>query len=91
MTVTNVSLAQLITSLTAELGRPVLDQTGLRENYDFQLEWLSTQPAIADPSVPMGAADIFTAIQEQLGLKLEPTRTEVEVIVIGSVQKPTEN
>ena len=69
----------------AFLDRPVLDRTGLKGVYNFSLTW--TPDAIADPSEP----SIFTAVREQLGLKLESTRAQVEYLVIDHLERPTEN
>jgi bla regulator protein blaR1 len=71
------------------IGRPVVDQTGLTDQYAFELMWTPDQvpgsTAAADP------ISIFTALQEQLGLKLESATGPVEVYVIDSVERPTEN
>lgn len=80
-------------------GRPVVDKTGLAGRYDIHLEF-SRDPTAGPmmlngapmPPPPEGAApSIFTAVQEQLGLKLVPDRAPVEVIVVDSAQKPSEN
>jgi uncharacterized protein (TIGR03435 family) len=73
--------------LTNWLGRPVVDRTGLGGTYDYNLEY--SQEAAGE--APAEGASVFTALQEQLGLKLEPTRTQVETIVIDSVQRPSSN
>jgi len=78
------------------LERPVVDKTGLAGKFDFTLEFrpgaqLSAAgggPAPLPPEIE-ARADFFTAIQEQLGLKIENTRTPVEVYVIDKVQKPS--
>lgn len=79
-------------------GRPVIDKTGLTGKFDFKLEWtpdtsrdggppgLDAQP----PSGPNGPS-IFTAVQEQLGLRLESEKGPAEMIVIDRVEKPSEN
>jgi len=73
----------------------VVDQTGLTGNYDFVLNGVSAFPQHpgAGAAAPEGEAttSIFTALQEQLGLKLEPRKAVVEVLVIESVEKPSEN
>jgi uncharacterized protein (TIGR03435 family) len=79
------------------LERPVVDKTGLTGKFDFTLEFrpsgqLSAAPGGAPAQLPPeveGRADFFTAIQEQLGLKVENTKTPVEVYVIDKVQKPS--
>ena len=76
------------------VGRPVIDATGLTDTFDIQLTW-SFEPVVTGDSAPPGAqpdaTSIFTALQEQLGLKLEPSRGPVDVMVIDSVQPPSEN
>ena len=76
------------------VGRPVIDATGLTETFDIQLTWW-LEPVATGDSVPPGAqpdtTSIFTALQEQLGLKLESSRGPVDVMVIDSVQPPSEN
>jgi uncharacterized protein (TIGR03435 family) len=78
----------------AEISYSVVDKTGLQGNFAFELEWTP------DPGVPIGASptpvevsgpSIFTALQEQLGLKLEPQKGSVEIFVIDQVEKPSEN
>ena len=66
-------------------GRPVNDKTGLTGKFDFHLEY--AREDAADATVP----SIFTALQEQLGLRLEPTKGPGEYFVIDHVEKPTEN
>jgi uncharacterized protein (TIGR03435 family) len=88
-------------SLAAQAGRPVIDKTGLTGRYDLRLEFtrdLATGPirlngadqTAPPPSDPVGPS-IFTALQEQLGLKLSPNKAPLNVLVIDSVQKPAEN
>jgi uncharacterized protein (TIGR03435 family) len=79
------------------LDRPVLDQTGLTGRYDFGLLWRPEVPSGAagnnppSPSDGDGLPDIYAAIQQQLGLKLEAMKTPTEVIVIDHLEKPSEN
>jgi len=80
--------------LAGQLERPVLDRTNLTGLYDIDLKWTPDQipsnlPAEARPD-PRGPS-LFTALGEQLGLKLESTIGPVEVIVIEKVEKPTAN
>jgi bla regulator protein blaR1 len=84
-------------------GRLVLDQTGIKGNYDFTLEWAAERPeplpgtagrdqaAGNAPPVDSSGPSIFTAIQEQLGLKLESTKGPVDMLVIDNIEKPSEN
>jgi len=82
------SLADHLSNAALQLDRPVIDQTGLKGNYDFKLEW--TPDRVLNPDAV--APSLFTAVQEQLGLKLEPRKAPVEIIVVDSADKaPTEN
>jgi bla regulator protein blaR1 len=67
-------------------GRLVVDETGLKGTYDFVLSGVSMRPAPDEP-----VTSLFTALQEQLGLKLEPQKAPVEVVVVDQVQRPTPN
>jgi uncharacterized protein (TIGR03435 family) len=68
-------------------SRTVLDQTGLKGKYDFTLKWRANSGVAGQE--PSDEPALFTAIQEQLGLKLVPTKGPVEVIVIDHIEKPT--
>ena len=101
----SITARDLAGMLTLALGRTVLDKTGLRGSYNLTLQWTADQaqaPAsnalengqrgtesasVSDSTWP----SIFTAIQEQLGLKLEEGKGPVEVIVIDHVEKPSGN
>jgi uncharacterized protein (TIGR03435 family) len=78
----------LARQLTISAGRIVIDRTGLTGNYEFTLEWT---PDGSEPSDGAASVSIFTAVQEQLGLKLEPAKAPVEMIVIERAEMPTEN
>ena len=79
------ALADHLSGPLYQLGRQVVDRTGLKGNYDFTLEW-----AASDSDAP--GQSLFTALQEQLGLKLEAQRSSVDVLVVDSMEKaPTEN
>lgn len=92
----NITMATLANSLRTYAGREVVDRTGLTGEFDFELQFaaLPTTSA-ADGGVPVAplddAASVFTALQEQLGLKLESTRGPVELMIIDSAERPTEN
>jgi uncharacterized protein (TIGR03435 family) len=83
----------------AVLDRPVVDRTGLTGRFDFVLKWTPDETQftsfgikIPPPSDPASAPPgLFTAIQEQLGLKLDSTKAPVEVLMIDHVEKPSEN
>jgi len=82
-----VPISSLVYSLASAAGAPVLDRTELQGEYDFTLEFAPLQGAADDETLP----DIFTAIQQQLGLKLEPTKAPIEMLVIDRAEKPSEN
>jgi uncharacterized protein (TIGR03435 family) len=87
--------------VSRELGRQVIDRTGLTGKYDFTLTWqpFSTERGAVDVSpdsmrstnLDSAGPSIFTAIQEQLGLKLKPTVGPVEVLVVDHIERPSEN
>jgi uncharacterized protein (TIGR03435 family) len=84
----------------AVMDKPVVDQTGLTDRYDFNLNWTPDQsqfaamgahitpPETEDPNAP---PSLYVALQEQLGLKMESTKANVEVMVIDHVDKPSPN
>ena len=82
-------LAQALASVPVVSGfdRPVLDRTGVTGNYGFTLKFAPAQAANPDPDRP----SLFTALEEQLGLKLESTRAPIEVLVIDRAEKPPSN
>jgi len=83
----------------AVLDRPVLDQTSLAGRYDFKLDWTPDDSQFGGMGVkvppPTDAADappnLYTAIQEQIGLKLEATKAPADVLVIDHVEEPSAN
>lgn len=92
----NVTMGDFVSMLQrAVLDRPVVDKTGLTGKYDFDLEWAPDESQFngevlsAPGDAP--AAPLFTAIQEQLGLKLEPTRGPVEALVVDKAARPSAN
>lgn len=92
MTFHGVPMEMLANTLAGSLDRPVLDETGLKGKYDFDLAWAERKRkgASGEPASP-DAASIFTTLQEQLGLKLESRRAPVEMFVIDHVERPSEN
>lgn len=89
---TGISMATLANTLTrAELHKPVVDRTGLMGTFDVLLTW--TPDSLANPTNPDAPAgtSIFTALKEQLGLKLDSARAPVEVLVIDRLEKPSAN
>jgi uncharacterized protein (TIGR03435 family) len=81
------------------LDRPVIDQTGITGRWDFTLDWTPDEfqfTAMGNANLPPQPKDevhpdLYTAIQQQLGLKLDATKAQTEVLVIDKVAKPTEN
>ncbi len=84
-----ISLASLAYTLSYQLHRTILDKTGLKGIYDLSLTW--TPDSGSDASPETSAASIFTALQEQLGLKLQSGRGPVAVLVIDHIELPSEN
>lgn len=84
-----VTIASLTEYLTGELKRPIVDKTGLTGKYNFSLEWTPDNTPVDSPLA--GGPSIFTAIQEQLGLKLQPSKGPVDTLVIDHVEMPSAN
>ena len=97
-------VSSIAAMLSQQLGRPVVDKTGIKGNYDFTLQWTPDEtqrgmglggmekpatdsPMPADTSGP----SVFTAVQEQLGLKLEAAKGPVEILVIDHIERPSGN
>jgi uncharacterized protein (TIGR03435 family) len=94
------TVAQFVRTLSDLARRPVIDQTGLTGMYDFALKFAPETAGTAGPfgllppgapptAIDPDAPNLFTAVQEQLGLKLESARGPVEVVVIDRFEKPT--
>jgi len=83
---TNAPMNLFIDELSGKVDRPVIDRTGLKGSFDFTLRWSAEIPG-GDP----GLGSIFTAVQDQLGLKLEAEKRPFEVLIIDSVERPSAN
>ena len=97
----NVTMGDFINFMTrnVKLDRPIVDKTGIQGRYDFELDWTpddtqfvgsrgeTTPPADGASTAP----SLFTAVQEQLGLRLDANRAQVEVLAIDHIEKPSEN
>lgn len=81
------TLQILAYELSWRVGRPVVDDTGLKDNHALTLRWQDGEVTSDESNAP----SLFTAIQEQLGLKLEPTKGSVPVLLIEHAEKPTED
>lgn len=103
LTVNGQPLSRFVDILSRFLGRVVVDQTGLKADYDFKLQWTPGDEEVmfrgmgpgpdGRPAPPPDASGptLFTALQEQLGLKLESQKAPVDTLVIDHVDKPSEN
>ena len=97
MMTTSIAMADFVRNLGPLTGRPVVDMTGLTGTYDIDLAWTPDQgPPGPDGPVPQSAlggdgVSLFTAVQEQLGLKLDARQGPVDVLVIDSVERPVED
>jgi uncharacterized protein (TIGR03435 family) len=103
LTVRNMNMADFATWMqSGVMDRPVMDQTGLTDRYDFPLKWTpddsqfaqfrgvgaTPPPPTEDPNAP---PSLYTAVQEQLGLKIAPAKLPDDVIVIDHAEKPSAN
>jgi uncharacterized protein (TIGR03435 family) len=95
---TGVTMAMFSAVLSMNVGRPVVDRTALTGSFDIELTFDPASAAQAAPGAPPGPVptdetkpSIFTALQEQLGLKLESTRGPIDVLVVDQAERPTPN
>ena len=95
---TSVTMAMFANVLSGTAGQTVVDRTGLAGSFDIELTFDPASAAQAPPGAPPGPTpaddskpSIFTALQEQLGLKLESTRGSIDVLVIDQAERPKEN
>ena len=94
ITVRGYSMARFAGSLVNQVQRMVVDKTGLTGGWKFEVQFTPDQPAVLNGAVVPPSPDapsLFTALQEQLGLKLEPSRGQVDVLVIDRINRPTED
>ncbi len=101
---TKVKTEMFARELSRQLGKPVLDQTDLKGDYDFELTWTpegpggdggggsgGPGPAPGGPAPGGEGPSVFTAIQEQLGLKLDSKKAPIEIIVVDKIEKAEAN
>jgi uncharacterized protein (TIGR03435 family) len=93
---TNTTMTEFTKALQYVLDRPVVDHTGLTGRWDFRVQWTPDESQfggmVPPPSGnPSAAPGLFTAIQEQVGLKLELVKALAEVLVVDHVEKPSAN
>jgi uncharacterized protein (TIGR03435 family) len=98
----SIPFANFVATLSQILGRTVVDKTDLKGLYDFDLKWTpdvgqavgpagALPPGVELPPIYPSGPSLVTALQEQLGLRLESAKGPVQVLVIDSVQRPSEN
>lgn len=98
-TATNMTMGEFAEGLQGNvLDRPVVDETALQGRFDFTLNWTPDEfqfPGLgvraAPPDTGGTLPDLFTAFKDQLGLKLEPTKSTVEILVMDQVERPSGN
>jgi len=86
----------IVNLLAGPLGRPVINKTGLSGRFDIDFRYTpgSGQAPSSDDAAPVDdprTASLFTALQEQLGLRLEPSKGPVDVLVIDHIERPSAN
>jgi uncharacterized protein (TIGR03435 family) len=88
-----VTVPDLLNMLKGPTGRPVIDKTGLTGKYDISLHWAPDLGASSRGSAPPDDTlpSIYTALEDHLGLKLEPTKGTIPTLVIDHIEKPSEN
>ena len=90
-----IAMSELVRTLSMLLGRVVIDQTGFKDRFDVRLDFVPDDTTPAMPPPPPGSGivgvPIAQALQQQLGLRLEPTKGPVEVIVIDQAEPPSAN
>ncbi|MEO5922569.1 MAG: TIGR03435 family protein [Bryobacteraceae bacterium] len=94
-----MQLPMLVQMLSRQLGRPVVDNTGLTGLFDVELKWTPDRtspqgqlpPGVVAPQIDPDGPTIFTALQEQLGLRLEATTQPGEMLTIERIERPSEN
>ena len=85
MRVSKASMADIAATLARQTRRPVEDHTGLKDDYDFQIEWA------AEGNADSAAPSLFTVLPEQLGLKLRPAKGTVDTFVVDQIARPAAN
>ncbi len=86
-----IVMPRLALALSKIVGRTVVDKTGIDGSYDITLNWKPDELLQPDQGATSESGSIFTALQEQLGLRLEAQRGPVDILVIDSVDKASAN
>jgi len=84
-----ISMLSLVSGLSSSLDRVVLDRTGLQGMYDVNLRW--TADGAVQSNTDLSAPTLSTALQEQLGLRLQSTKGPVDVLVIDHIERPAQD
>ena len=87
----DVTMESMAKTIANQVHRTVIDKTGLKGSYDLSLKWSREDGVNLDDGTKDSAPPIFTALEEQLGLKLVPAKGPVETVVVDRVEMPTEN
>jgi uncharacterized protein (TIGR03435 family) len=87
----DMPISAVANQLGYALNRTVIDKTGLTGKYDLSLKWRPDNQPPSDNSSGDDLPGLFTAVQEQLGLKLEPSKGPVDTLVIDHIEMPSEN
>jgi uncharacterized protein (TIGR03435 family) len=92
LTATHVNMERIAKYVSNLLGQPVIDETGVKDSFSFELEYADPRPGREDKS-DGGATlpTIFTALNEQVGVKLETRKLPIDFIVVDHVERPTDN
>ena len=91
LTMPKGTMEDLSHNLAGAGDRPVVDQTGLAGTFDIKLTYKPAYVRSSSPELDLNDISIFTAVQDQLGLKLEPTKATIQMLVVDHVEKPSEN
>ena len=91
MTAYGVQIESLTKMLEGRVERNVVDKTGLKGDYDLHLKWHREEDGPTAGTTDDPAPSIYTALQEQLGLKLQPSKGPVDTLVVDHIEEPTEN
>jgi uncharacterized protein (TIGR03435 family) len=86
-----MKISQLVGQLSLYAGRPVFDRTDLPSGYDFTLEWMPDDLATGADTGATGRPSLFTASQQQLGLRLEAATAPFDAVVMDHAEKPSAN
>ncbi|HLH30168.1 MAG TPA: TIGR03435 family protein, partial [Terriglobia bacterium] len=89
----NFGVGQLVLFLSTIVGRPVIDGTGLTGRYDIELKWTPSELEAprSDSTDSQSGPSLFTALQEQLGLRLESSKVPAEYLIVDHAEMPTSN